>query len=127
MTTNFTHKKEKLTNETTTSSPIELNQSPQSRSATRIQSNDLVYLIYGMKCSSVATDASSDNEQVVVQCLGRASIVGERTGDEELIRAAYARGGRQTESERIGVSSEGGEPEGLASETAKAEVQRLGR
>lgn len=118
-------KKKKLINETITSSPIEQNESSQSRN--RAQLHDSAYLFNGMQRSSMAADASPDYEQVVVECLGRASIVGERGGDEELISTAYARGGRQPESERIWVSTKGGEPEGLASETAKAEVQRLGR
>lgn len=74
-----------------------------------------------MERGSVATDARSDDEQVVIKWLRRASIVGERGRDDNLIGASSG----SPHSVRSGVLSDRREPEGLAPEAAESEVYRL--
>lgn len=79
------------------------------------------YLLDGVESSTMATDAGANDKQVVVERLGRASISGWRGRDRDGCRAQRS---RDSYSVRIGVA-ERREAEGLPSEAAEAEIDRL--
>ena len=70
-----------------------------------------------MKRGTVAADAGADDEQVVIEGLGSASVVGERGGDE--LSGAT---GMEVDSAR---EKRRGESESLAPETTESEIDRL--
>lgn len=70
-----------------------------------------------MKRSSVATDASSDDEQVIVERLG-APVLGKGGGDD-LVRARACR--EEADTVRVGLLESRG-TEGFSPEAAKSEI-----
>lgn len=72
----------------------------------------------------MSTDAGADDEQVVIERLRRASVIGNRGRRHE--DASSASRGGEANSVRIGALSERREPQGLSPEAAETEVYRLG-
>lgn len=74
------------------------------------------YLLDGMKCSSMTTDTSSDNDQIVIERLWRAPIISERSWNTFW----KSRSVKLKSSPR-----ERRESQGLSSQTTETEIYRL--
>lgn len=73
-----------------------------------------------MQRSSMAADASADDNQIIIERFGRSSIA--YSGSRDFLGMSTA---RDANSARTRLS-QGGEPEGFPPESTEAEIHRLG-